>query len=117
MKVLAIALQKDNKLASASFEMIQAARSISEDISTAILAENVDSIASELASRGGGQVLAVSDESLKFFNEEIYAKVLTELIKKHEPSVIICPASLISISGSLTSFIFLWAVLISYSIR
>ncbi len=94
MKVLAIALQKDNKLTSASFEMIQAARSISEDISTAILAENTDAIASELASRGGGQVLAVSDVSLKFFNEEIHAKVLTELIKKHNPSVILCPASL-----------------------
>ncbi len=94
MKILAIAFQKENKLSSASFEVIQAAKSISEDISTAILAEIADSMAAELASRGGGQVLAVSDGSLKMFNEELYANVLSALIKKHRPDVILCPASL-----------------------
>lgn len=93
MKVLSIAFQKNNQLTPASFEMIQAARSISDDISTVILAENAESIAAELAARGGGQVLALSHESLKFFNEETYSKVLTELIKKHSPDVILCPAS------------------------
>ena len=94
MKILAIALQKDNNLIPASFEIIQAARSISEEISTIILAEKADSMASELASRGGGQVLAVSDESLKIFNEELYANVITALIKKHSPDIILCSASL-----------------------
>ena len=93
MKILIVALQKEGKLAPASFELIEAAKSLGGEIFTAILAENADTLASELASRGGGKVLAVSDPKLKLFNDELYTNVISELITKYTPDLIIGPAT------------------------
>lgn len=94
MKVLTIALHKSDKPVSASFELLGAAKSISQEIFTVFLAENADPGAKELASRGGGKVLAVSNSLFKYFNEELYASAISELIKKHQPQVVLAPASL-----------------------
>ncbi len=93
MKILVIALQKDGKPTSASFEVITAAQSTGAEIATAMLAEDAAGAAQELASRGGGTVLAVSNPSLKFINEESYSKVLTALIAKHKPDAVFAPAT------------------------
>ncbi|UCD62589.1 MAG: electron transfer flavoprotein subunit alpha/FixB family protein [Candidatus Zixiibacteriota bacterium] len=93
MKILTIALQKDGRLLAASYELIEAAKSLNGEISTAILADEASSLASELAARGGGRVLAVSHPELKHFNDEVYAKVLAHLIEKHRPDLVIGPAS------------------------
>lgn len=93
IKVLTIAEQKDGKLSNISFELLTAAAASGGEHFTACLAESTDSIASELASRGGGKVLAVSHGSLKYCNDEIYAKVLTAIIKKYEPQLVIGAAT------------------------
>lgn len=93
MKILAIALQKDGKPISASYEVLTAAQSTGGELLTAILAEDATSAANELASRGGGSVLAVSHPSLKFVNEEVYAKVIGALLAKYKPDVILAPAT------------------------
>lgn len=93
MKCLAVALQKDGALASASFEVIEAAKGLGGEICTALLAEQPQNLAAELAGRGAGKVLTVAHPSLKYFNDEIYAKVLSELIKKYSPDVVLVPAS------------------------
>ncbi|MFZ5979986.1 MAG: electron transfer flavoprotein subunit alpha/FixB family protein [Candidatus Zixiibacteriota bacterium] len=93
MKILTVALQKDGKLAPASFELLEAAKSLSGEILTAVLADNAEALAGELASRGGGKVLAVSNPALSFFNDEIYAKVLSELISKHTPDLVLGSAT------------------------
>ncbi len=93
MKILTVALQKDGQLVPASFELIEAAKKLQGEIMTAILAENAQASAEILASRGGGQVFAVSNPALKYFNDEVYVKVLTELIKKHNPDLVLGPAS------------------------
>ena len=59
MKILVIAQHKEGKVAALTYEAIGAARKIGEDIHTAVLADNADSMAQEIASRGGGKVLAV----------------------------------------------------------
>ncbi|MGH8015607.1 MAG: electron transfer flavoprotein subunit alpha/FixB family protein [Candidatus Zixiibacteriota bacterium] len=94
MKVLIIAFQKKDKPISASFELIGAARALSGDIHTIVLAENATASAGELASRGGGKVLAVSNAIFRHFNEEAYASAVSQVIKKLNPEVILCPASL-----------------------
>ena len=66
MKVLNIAFQTGGKLVSASFELTEAAKSIGAEIVTAIMAEDAQPLAEELAARGGGQVLALSDAGFKF---------------------------------------------------
>ncbi|MCP4704308.1 MAG: electron transfer flavoprotein subunit alpha/FixB family protein, partial [candidate division Zixibacteria bacterium] len=93
IKVLAIAEQKDGKLSNISYELLTVANSTGGDVTTACLAESADSLASELASKGGGKVLAVSNPLLKHCNDEIYANVLTELIKKYEPQLVVGAAT------------------------
>jgi len=93
MKILNIALQKDNRNISATFELIEAAKSLGGEIYTAILASDPSSLAKELAARGGGKVLAVSDPALQHFNDEVYAKVLNSLIDKYQFELVIGPAS------------------------
>ncbi len=93
MKILAIALQKDGKPASASFEILTAVHSTGAELYTAILAADAQLLAKELAARGGGTVLAVSNPALKFVNEEVYARVLGQLIEKYQPTVVVVPAT------------------------
>ena len=93
MKSLAIALQKDGSLVSASYEVVEAAKGLGGELFTALLAEMPDSMAAEMAGRGAGKVLTVAHASLKYFNDEVYAKVVTELIKKHSPDLVLAPAT------------------------
>ena len=88
MKTLIVALQKDGKIISTTYELIEAAKGLGGEIFTAVLAENADALAAELATRGGGKVLAVSDAKLKSFNDELYTNVITELIGKYSPDLI-----------------------------
>ena len=93
MKIFTIATQKDGKLTSASFELIETAKSLGGEIFTVILAEDAAQPASELASHGGGKVLAVSNSALKYFNDDIYAKAIKELAGKYSPDIILGSAS------------------------
>jgi len=91
--ILVIAEQKDGKLANVGFELLTVAQKLGGELTTAVLAENAEAIAGDLAARGGGKVLAVSNPGLKYYNDEVYAKVLTELIKKYQPQVVLAPAT------------------------
>jgi len=93
IKVLTIAQQKDGTLSNVSYELITAAKKLNGEILTACLAESTDAMANDLVSHGGGKVLAVSNSALKYYNDEVYGKVITELIKKYQPNVVIGPAS------------------------
>jgi len=93
IKVLTIAEQKDGKLSPVSLELLTAAAKSGGEIMTAVLADTADGLASELASRGGGTVLSVSHPNLKYFNDEVYAKILTELIKKYQPNLVLGAAT------------------------
>jgi electron transfer flavoprotein alpha subunit len=93
MKILAIALQKNGALLSADFEVIEAAKALQGELHTAILAEQAEPLAAELAKRGGGKVLAVSHPTLKHFHDEIYTKVINDLVGKHNIDIVLCPAT------------------------
>ncbi len=93
LKALVIAEQKNGKLSNISFELITAAGKTGGEIITACLAENAEPLAKELAGRGAGKVLAVSNSSLKYFNDEIYTNLLTSLISKYQPQVVLGPAT------------------------
>lgn len=93
IKVLTIAEQKDGKLSNVSYELLSVAGETGGELLTACLAESADSLATELSARGGGKVLAVSNPALKYCNDEIYAKVLTELINKYQPQLVIGAAT------------------------
>ncbi len=93
IKALTVAEQKNGKLTGVSYELLTVARKLNSEILTACLAESADSLANDLASRGGGQVLAVSNPALKYYNDETYCNVLTALIDKYQPNVVIGPST------------------------
>ena len=93
MKILVIALQKDGKAVSATFEAIEAAKGFGGELYTAALAADAGSLAGDLAGRGAGKVLAVSNPSLKYFTDDIYASVISQLIAKYGIGLVLCPAT------------------------
>ncbi|UCD93788.1 MAG: electron transfer flavoprotein subunit alpha/FixB family protein [Candidatus Zixiibacteriota bacterium] len=93
IKVLTVTEQKDGKISNVSFELVTAAHKVGGEVMTACLGESADSIAGDLASRGAGKVLAVSNPALKYFNDDVYANIITELIKKYQPQLVIGPAT------------------------
>lgn len=93
MKTLIVALQKNGTLVSATFELVEAAKQLGGEIVTVCMAEDASAAASELASRGGGKVLAVSHAQLKYFNDEIYVNVLADIIGEESPDLVLAPAS------------------------
>ncbi len=93
MKTLIVGLQKNSQLTAATYELITAAQSLNSEISSAVLAADAGALAADLAARGGGKVLAVSHPALEFFNEEVYAKVLAELVRKYSFDLVLGPAS------------------------
>jgi electron transfer flavoprotein alpha subunit len=93
-KILIVAEQKGGKVSNVSYELISVAKKIGGEIMTACLAESADGIAGELAAHGGGKVLAVSNPALKYFDDEVYGRVITSLIKKYQPQLVIGPATI-----------------------
>lgn len=93
LKIMVIAEQKNGKLSGVSFELLSVAAKLGGEIVTVCLAESAEKPAGELAARGGGKVLAVSHPQLKYFMDDIYCRVISSLIKKYQPTVIIGAAS------------------------
>ena len=93
MRTLLLALQKNSQLMSVSFELLSAAKQLGGEITSAVLAADAGSLAGEVAARGGGKVLAVSHPTLAHFNDEVHAKVLAELIGRHQPDIVLGPAN------------------------
>ena len=76
MKILIVALQKNNRVTPATFELIEASKRLNGEIISCVLAEDAQPLGQTLVSRGGGKVLAVSNPALKHFNDEIYGDLL-----------------------------------------
>ncbi len=93
MNILVVALQKSSQLMPVSFELLTAARQLGGGVTTVVLAADAQPLASQLAARGGGKVLAVSNTALQHFNEEVFAKVLLEIMGRTKPDVVLGPAN------------------------
>lgn len=93
MNILLVALQKKGQIMSAAFELISAAKQLGGGVTTVVMAGQADPLAKELAARGGGKVLAVSNPTLEHFNDEVYARALAELVARHAPHLVLGPAN------------------------
>lgn len=97
MKVLAFAEQRDSKFRKSSFETVQAARRIADQLGAECLAlvvgSGVEPIATELSSFGAQRVLVVDDPALAQHANAAYAHAIAEVAKKEEASVVFFPAS------------------------
>ncbi len=97
MKVLAFAEQRDTKFRKSSFETVQAAKKIADQLGAEFVAlvigSGVGSIAGELGQYGASRVIVVDDPSLAQHSNSAYAKVIAEVAKKESAGIIFLPAS------------------------
>ncbi len=57
------------------------------------MGSNIDGCEKDLFHQSADRVIIVDDESLKYFNDSIYASVVSRLIKKYKPEIVISGAT------------------------
>lgn len=97
MKVLAFAEQRENKFRKSSFETVQAAKKVADQLGAEFVAlvigSGVNSIAGGLGHYEANRVIVVDDPSLLQHSNAAYAKVIAEIAKKEAADIIFLPAS------------------------
>ena len=97
MKILAFAEQRENKFRKSSFETVQMARKIADEMKAEFLAlvvgSGVEGIAAELGSYGAAKVAVVDDISLAQHSNTAYAKVVADVVKAVVADMVFLPAS------------------------
>ncbi len=97
MKILAVAEQRDNKLKKTAFEVTRTARTLADQLSGEVVAlvvgENVQAIAGDLGRYGAHRVVTVDHPGLKLYSTTAYAKVVAEVAKKEQASVVLFAAT------------------------
>ncbi|GAG33945.1 unnamed protein product, partial [marine sediment metagenome] len=101
--VWVVAEQRNNKLQSVSFELLAKARKLADDlkvkVSAVLLGETIEEEAQILIWRGADKVIMVQAKELLHYQSEPYSNIITELIKKYKPEIVLGGAT--SIGRSL----------------
>ena len=83
----------DGKLTSISLEAIGLAESLADkhsySICVAILGDDIDDLASEIALETGLEVLCISNEECRYYTPEIYCDILMRVIRQVSPFLVI----------------------------
>ncbi len=91
MKQVLVVEHFEGTIREQSFELLEAAKAVSQDekadITAVILGENVLSLAEEFSKKSGVKTVAINNSDLKTYNGEIYCKVLAEFLKSHGFSI------------------------------
>ena len=97
MHILAFAEQRDNQLKKSSFETIQVAKRISDQLGgkfTVLLVGNdVEGLAPELGKYGAERILVVDSPQLAQHSNTAYAKAIAEVAAKEEVTAVFLSAS------------------------
>ncbi len=97
MKILAVAEQRDNKLKKTAYEVVRTARTIADQTSGEVVAlvvgESTKGIGGVLGGYGANRVIAVEHPRLKLYSTTAYAKIVAEIAKKEQASVVIFGAT------------------------
>jgi electron transfer flavoprotein alpha subunit len=97
--------QKDGKIQSITYELLGEGRKLADQLKmklcAVLLGHQVEGRSAELIQRGADRVYLVDRPELAYFQDEPYAAVLVELIKRLKPAVMLCGAT--TIGRSLVS--------------
>ncbi|MEE8190489.1 MAG: electron transfer flavoprotein subunit alpha/FixB family protein [Candidatus Scalindua sediminis] len=95
--VLAIAEQREGTLRRITFEVIGEARRLADKLNTelnvTILGFNISSLADILRFHSPDKVLVADSKILENYNSEAYINILTDVVSKIEPSIILLGAT------------------------
>jgi len=93
MRVFVVAEHRMGELNPISVELLNLANTIKKDSSEALLlGKDVKGFAEELA-KYADKVWLIQDDSLEYFNPEIYMDVLTQFFANNKPDVVLIPNS------------------------
>ena len=91
--------QRNGKAADVSFELLSKGRKLAETLKSSlvsvVIGSNVKSIAEETFKYGADEALVVDNPVLHHFKTLPYSKILTELVEKHKPRVVLYGATVI----------------------
>jgi electron transfer flavoprotein alpha subunit len=103
--VWVFAEQHDGVIQSITFELLGEGRKLADSLGmklcAVLLGSTVQKQTAELIARGADKVYLVDRPALEHFQDESYANVLIDLVKRHKPNVFLCGAS--TIGRSLVS--------------
>jgi electron transfer flavoprotein alpha subunit len=97
MRILVFAEQREGKFRKSAFEAARVGRTIADQLGAEtvglVVGHNVEPIAPDLGGFGVERVIAVDDARLSVYSGTAYAKILAELVKKEQPSMVFAAAS------------------------
>ncbi len=88
-----VAEQKEGKLKKVSFELLGVGKKLAEktggSLSAVLLGHGVEALATELDGFGASKIFVFDSEALKDYSNEGYAKAIVDLIKAHNPAILL----------------------------
>ncbi len=97
MKIIAFAEQRDNKFKKPAYEAVNTAKVIADqtggEVIALVIGNQIQSIAGDLGKYGAGKVAVVEQAALDKYSSTAYAKIIAEVAKKEEATVVIMPAT------------------------
>lgn len=97
--VWVFAEQKKGEVQSISFELLGKGRELADklgvNLCAVLLGDNIEDKCSQLASRGADKVYLVDSPKLKSYQDDPYTEVLTKLVSKYKPEIVLCGATTI----------------------
>ncbi|MFH1995671.1 MAG: electron transfer flavoprotein subunit alpha [Candidatus Omnitrophota bacterium] len=91
--------QKKGVIQSISYELLgegkKLAKKLGVDLCAVILGDQIGSKSVEFGSRGADKVYIVDSPHLKFYQDEPYSNIMTELVREFKPEIILCGATTI----------------------
>ena len=95
--VCVIAEQRDNVLMDVSLELVSEGRKLADkldvQLSAVVLGSDIKDTASELIAHGADQVYLVEDERLKNYRTGPYTSIITNIINKFKPEIVLLGAT------------------------
>ncbi|MBF0569581.1 MAG: electron transfer flavoprotein subunit alpha [Candidatus Omnitrophica bacterium] len=97
--VWVFAEQRKGVVQSVTFELLGKARELADklktDVGCILMGHNVKDKAQDLIHRGADKVFVVDDPKIEHMLDEAYARMVSNLIRKHRPEILLCPATAI----------------------
>jgi electron transfer flavoprotein alpha subunit len=88
-----IAEQSEGTVRKVAFEILSQARkmadTLGEELCAVIMGDSVESLADQFAPYGADKVYVVEGDALKEYTTGAYTKALVDLVKQHEPSIVL----------------------------
>jgi len=89
---------KDDKVRNVSFELLGKAKELADELKQKVcvllLGDNVKKFAQDFSNRGANKIYVAEHEALKDYYTETYSSVVTGIISKYKPNIVLYPATI-----------------------